>query len=154
MTTNREAPAGNGKDPKIIAKLHESDKHIGQDLSKHILFGESFRNKDFSKSSLESADLSGCDLSGCIFTNTDLTDTNLEGTHLHNTEIIGAKRSGKKITNYASVVVSGKAYYAFEVQGAAGKKILINEPGVKEYEFKMGTKTMIGATLVNLLNMK
>ena len=154
MATNRETSVGNGKDPKIIAKLHESDKHIGQDLSGHILFGESFRKKDFSKSSLESADLSGCDLSGCTFVNTDLTDTNLEGAHLHNTEIIGAKRAGKQVTNYASVVAKGKAYYAFEVQGAGGKKILINEPGVKEYEFKMAGKTMIGATLVNLLNMK
>lgn len=154
MTTNREAPQGNGKNPDIIKKLHESDKHIGQDLSGHILFGESFRKKDFSKSSLEGSNLSGCDLSGCTFTNTDLTDTNLEGTHLHNTEIIGAKRAGKKIIGYASVVVIGKAYYAFAVQGASGKRILINEPGVKEYEFKMAGKTMIGATLVNLLNMK
>lgn len=154
MTTNREASAGNGKDPKIIAKLHESDKHIGLDLSGHILFGEIFRNKDFSKSSLESSDLSGCDLSGCIFLNTDLTDTNLEGAFLNNVEIVGAKRSGKKITGYASVAVNGKSYYAFEVQGASGKKIMINEPGVKEYEFKMVKKTMIGATLVNLLNMK
>ena len=153
MPTNREAPQGNGKDPKIIAKLHETDKHIGEDLSGHILFGESFRKKDFSKSSLESADLSGCDLSGCTFTNTDLTDTKLEGSHLHNTEITGAKRSGKKITAYASVVVNGKGYYAFEVQGQGGKKILINEPGVKEYEFKMVKKTMIGSILVNLLNM-
>lgn len=154
MTINREAPQGNGKDPKIIKKLHESEKHIGKDLSGHILFGESFRKKDFSKSSLESTDLSGCDLSGCDFTNTDLTDTKFEGSNLHNAKIIGAKRSGKKITGFVFIVVNGKGYYAFEIQGQSGKKILINEPGIKEYEFKMGKKTMIGGILVNLLNMK
>jgi uncharacterized protein YjbI with pentapeptide repeats len=142
---------GNGKDKKLIDKLKKSDKHSGSELSGQILFNLDLSYKDFSKSDLSGANLTGTNLSFCDLTSTDLTDTNLEGSHLRNTKLDGAKRAGKQILKYASITVGDKYYYGFLCKGEYGQTVLINEPGKKEYEFKRGNASQMGAILYNFL---
>ena len=52
---------------------------------------------------------------------------------------------------HASISLGDESYYAFLCQGKSGIVVLINDPGVKEYEFKMGKSSQMGALLYNLL---
>ncbi len=148
---NREGTIGNGKDKKLIDKLSKSDRHSGSDLSGHQLFGLDLSNKDFSKSDLSGANLSGSNLSFSDFSSSDLSGANLEGAHLRNAKIKGAMRDGKQIMKHASISVEDEYYYAFLCKGQNGQVVLINEPNKKEYEFKRGNASQMGALLYNFL---
>lgn len=148
---NRSGELGTGKNKDLIKTLIESDEHSGIDLSGHQLFNLSLPKKDFSKSSFKGSNLSGTNLSFCDLSSADLTEANLEGAHLYNCTLTGAKRSGKQILKHASIMVGEKNYYAFLCKSQSGTVVLINEPNLKEYQFKMGKASQIGATLYNFL---
>ncbi len=148
---NRESKIGTGKNVELIKTLLESDDHKAEDLSGHKLFNLDLSKKDFSKSSFKGANLSGSNLSLCDLSSCDLTDANLEGAHLLNCTLDGAKRGKNQILQFASVTIGDKSYYAFCCMSQSGMKVLINEPNVKEYEFKRGKASQMGAILYNFL---
>jgi hypothetical protein len=148
---NREGKVGNGKNDKLIKKLLSEDDHSGTDLSGTQLFNINLSKKDFSNCDFESAKLTGSDLSHCDLSNVNLDDADMRGTHLFNCILDGAKRGGKQVLKFASIINGEKSHYAFLCTDGKSEFVLINEQGNPEREFKMGSATDIGRVLYNLL---
>jgi|GEM_PF-5893385 len=145
------------KDKDFIDVLQDLDNHSGSDLSGKKMTGLDLAGKDFSKCDLTGANFLNSNLSGCNFSSAKLDDTNFTGAHLSYTTWLGAKRNGSQIIKYASIniqtsnVNSDKSVYGFLVQNSRGKKVLINEPNIPEYEFVREKARTVTAMLYNLL---
>jgi len=138
-------------DQEFVKQLLEKEDWSGVDLSGRKLVKLDLSGKNFSKCDLTGTNFLMCNLVGCDFTSSKLDGTEFTGANLLYAHFGGAKRNGFQVMKYASIVVGDDCVYAFLVRNGKGKKVMINEPNKKEYEFSRSTAKTETAMLYNLL---
>ena len=139
------------KDKDIIELLQEIDNHSGEDYSGQKLTSLDLQGKDFSKANLSKANFLMSNLCGCDFSSADITDTNFTDANMVSCQWDGAKRNGKQVLKYGSIVNGKYSVYGFLVKDRKRTTVLINEANIPEYEYTMPKAKHETQLLYNLL---
>lgn len=139
------------KDKDTIDVLLEIDNHSGSDYSNKKLTGLDLQDKDFSKSNLAGANFLQCNLAGSDFSCADLTGTNFTDANCAGVNWDGAKRNGKQVVKYGSIVNGKYSVYGFLAKSKKKTVVLINEANIPEYEYTQAKAKRETALLYNLL---
>jgi len=139
------------KDKELIEIIQELDNHSGEDYSGEKLTGIDLQGKDFSKANLSGCNFLMSNMCGCDFSSADLTGANFTDTNLAACQFEGAKRKGKQILKYGSIVNGKYSVYGFLVRDSKKTTVLVNEANIPEYEYTLPKAKHETKLLYNLL---